>query len=159
MPCVDSIDVRIIVDGSPLTEYPDPESGVGESCSTTCYIEAKTDQSFGVKLRLLPGFDFRSAEFLCVQYQFDADVGWCGRIPVHGTSHRNGVLYAEETQLQRKVAFQDEATGDWKDHDLVFGVLEISKLFIPQFIFQKAVNHAIVDFLKMNQLPQFPWRQ
>jgi hypothetical protein len=44
----DFTDVRIVADGSPLTEYHEPEAGDDEGRTHTRHVEAMTDQRFGV---------------------------------------------------------------------------------------------------------------
>lgn len=132
MPSHDFIDVRIIVDGSPLPEYPDPEAGDDDEGRThTRYVEAKTDQTFGVQVKLQRGFDFRSA--IAVFYKFepdDAPTFFPGRLPKCQASHRNGILSNEMESLCESARLKNTTTGKWNWHPFVFGALEMSKFFI-----------------------------
>lgn len=57
--------MRIIVDGSPLREYPTPEYGDEPDRTLTRYVEVRPDQKFGIQITLQPGFDFQGGR-LCV---------------------------------------------------------------------------------------------
>lgn len=63
MAILDGIDVRIISDGTEYTEYADPESE-DTGHRLTRYIEIKSGQHFVVQVRLLPDFNFHSANCL-----------------------------------------------------------------------------------------------
>lgn len=128
MPSHDFIDVRIIVDSSPLPEYPDPEAGDDDEGRThTRYVEAKTDQTFGVQVKLQRGFDFRSA--IAVFYKFepdDAPTFFPGRLPKCQASHRNGILSNEMESLCESARLKNTTTGKWNWHPFVFGALEMN---------------------------------
>jgi hypothetical protein len=71
MPSKDFIDVRTVCDGRPLAEYPDLEDKfVGED-SPRRYVEAKTNQHFGIQVTLLHGFNFERAPSLNTQVVAD----------------------------------------------------------------------------------------
>lgn len=71
MPTQDYIDVRILVNGLALMEYLDPTGAPDREYCRDRYIEVKARQTFGVKVTLLPGFNFRFARHLL----WEIDIG------------------------------------------------------------------------------------
>lgn len=71
MPSQASLDVRVVVDGRPLREYRDPETDLDGENLRTRYVEVKAGQKFGLRVKLLQGFDLRSAKFVKSVVQID----------------------------------------------------------------------------------------
>ncbi len=155
MPSDDFIDVRIIADDSPLTEYPDPEAGDDKGHTRTRYVEAKTGQSFGVQIKYQPGFDFEGAPYVYYRLYLDDCSAYFERaISMFGHSHSNGVLLSEIDRLNSSACLKDDATGEWKAHPFGFGVLGLSKVFLVSFHCWTTLWDAMADLTKMTQLLQ-----
>ena len=71
MPLQDYVDVRILVNGQPLPEYPDPEESENNDGAKVYYVEAIAGEAFIVRVRLLPGFRLNWAPYLCFRFRFD----------------------------------------------------------------------------------------
>lgn len=139
MPSQNFINVRIIVDGSPLREYRDPEARGDETRTLTRYVEAKTGQAFSVQVSFQPGFDFQSA--LYVYHDFcidDLPVDYYTETPKRGSSHRRGFLRNKIEYLFDRASFKDDSTGEWKSLSFVFGALGMSRsnVFLSLFLRQ-----------------------
>lgn len=152
MPSHDFIDVRIVADDSPLTEYPNPESGSDEDRVHTRYIEAKTGQIFGVRIRTLPGFNFQFAPFLYYKYFLDDNPnihnGYIEKVP---HARRNGIVRSQVECFTNGISFKDDQTGDWAIHPFMFGPLGTSKVFVPSPPFSDVEYDVTADLFKMNQ--------
>lgn len=130
MPSHDFIEVRIIVDGSPLIEYPAPGDGDEPDRTLTRYVEVRPDQNFGVQITLQPGFDFQRAGYVCYEYQMD-------NFPYYQfyafskrkASNRGGVLLSKMKRLGHGTPLKDDVSGVWKHYPYMFGALGMSKCF------------------------------
>ena len=73
MPTVKSFSASIVIGGEDVLEIEDPDTGDKgpNSRSRTCYIEAKEDQEFGVKLVVSNGRLIRDCDALECKYIFD----------------------------------------------------------------------------------------
>lgn len=76
MPQHDLVDVRVLVNGQALHEYPVLESDKVQQDEKACYIEASNDQCFEVSVRWLPGFDLKHATTLMSLLDLDGTVWW-----------------------------------------------------------------------------------
>jgi hypothetical protein len=84
-----------MADGSPLTEYHEPEAGDNEGRTHTRYVEAMTDHRFGVRLRFQLGFDFHFAPYVYYSSRLDDSL-----IYQYGDHRKRGPL--ETSGLLRK---------------------------------------------------------
>lgn len=130
MPSQDFIDVRIIVDGSPLIEYTAPGDSDERDRTLTRYVEVRPDQKFGVQITLQPGFDYQKADHVNYRFYLDSSLGR----HVHAfskckASHSDGVLLTEMQSLRDRTPLKDDVSGVWKHYPYVFGALGMSKCF------------------------------
>jgi hypothetical protein len=130
MPSHDFIDVRVIVDGTPLTEYPDPEAGEDEARTYIRFVEAKTDKHFSIRVRLQPGFDFQDAPYAVFKIELDHQgVVYPLTFARDNTSVTNGIVRKSLEKWKDSVKHHHEYTGEWRSHPLLFGSLDMSKSF------------------------------
>lgn len=128
MPQKDFIDVRILVDGQPLREYPDPDHNTDAEYKFSRYIEVKAGQKFAVQVTWLQGFRLKFAPFLYYELYFDDDDEYFIFNPFPGKlqNHRKGVLTKEVKDLIPFYGAKGKH-GSWEQHPLVFGALGISE--------------------------------
>ena len=140
MPSQASIDVRVIVNGRPVREYYDGAIDLDDEFLRTRYIEMKAGQEFGIRVKLLQGFEFKSAKFVEAVVKIDN----------HG-AHRPCKAKAADMQLSRVgggrlltdfVVADDwngqtkwnEGCGEWTRMKWAFGALGYSKLLFKLLI-------------------------
>lgn len=111
-PSHDFIDVRIVVEGSPLTEFFDPEADGGDEGRTrTRYVEAKIGQAFGVQVKLQPAFDFQFAPSVYYEFSIDADpTESCQEIQKRDPYHYGGHSSPSSEPNKRQREQDDEGT-------------------------------------------------
>ena len=127
--------MRIIVEGSPLIEYPAPGDGDERDRTLTRFVEVRPDQNFGVQITLQPGFDFQRADY--VYYRFFLDNSSRGHHYVFrkcNAYHGDGVLLSKMQGLRDRSRLKDDVSRVWKLYPYVFGALGMSKCFsVPSF--------------------------
>jgi hypothetical protein len=128
MPSQNKIDVHIVCNGSPLTEYPDPEdSSVGENHFRR-YVEARTSQRFGVQIKLLRGFNFEYVPIVCIRVELDdAACGWYQKFRKSALDHYRGNILTTQDHTLENVQCKNDTTGNWESLPLTFGALGMSE--------------------------------
>lgn len=135
MPSQSLVDVRIIVDGRPLKEYCDPDSDLDDENLRTRYVEVKAGQEFAVRVKLLQGFELRSAKYVESVFQIDnhRDVRPCyfDAAADMQLDHQNGggtlltdraVTHGWDSQTD-----WNEDYGEWTELKWTFGALGYSE--------------------------------
>ena len=128
MPSQDNIDVRIVCDGRPLTEYPDPENSTLGENHFRRYVEVRTGQHFGIQVNLIRGFNFEYAPFVYAQVELDdAEDCSCYTFPKSSLNHRRGTILSTQNYTFKEVNYKNDATGNWETFPYKFGALGMSK--------------------------------
>jgi hypothetical protein len=132
MPSQDFIDVRVICDGSPLTEYLDPEGASDKGNSHKRFVEARTNQKFAVRVTLLPGFDFEYAPEVHGKVTLDDATAFSYDTAGKAyATHRKGKLLKAEFLNFTSIRYKNDATGNWERFSYKFGALGLSEECIP----------------------------
>jgi hypothetical protein len=132
MPSQDFVDVRIISEGSPLTEYLDPQGDSDNGSSHTRYVEARTDQPFEIQVKHLPGFNFECAPVVYADADIDStDAPWFHTIEKSWLNDRRGTLLSTEQVEFDNAKFQNDDTGVWEKFQYRFGALDTSEQILP----------------------------
>lgn len=127
MPLENFIDVRVLVNNRPLTEYPETNDDDNEGDKRTCYVEAVTGQQFSVSVTILPGFRLHSTPYLYVQmWVDDANCYLFYSLPYNGFPCRKDVVALKQKFDFTGVRAKDER-GEWKLYPYTFGALGISE--------------------------------
>ena len=108
--------VEILMNGSPLPMYDDPDASEDSSDSQTQYIEATTGAKFKVRVTVQDGFAWGNCDLVRIVASFDGDHGWVNDI-------RAQKAVAEYSTVSRWC----QASSQWKSGTLCFGSLETSK--------------------------------
>lgn len=131
MPSQDSIDVRIIVDGKPLKEYEDQNVNLDDERLRTRYVEVKVGQKFGVRVKLLQGFELKYTKEIFCSLQIDNhdDERQCFGQDTSHMKNRRGQLQQDYTLRECWTGHTtwDESHGEWMEMDWEFGALGTSK--------------------------------
>ncbi|ERF69280.1 hypothetical protein EPUS_03984 [Endocarpon pusillum Z07020] len=128
MPSHNFIDVRTIVDGSPLIEYSAPGDGDERDRTLTQYVEVGPDQKFGVQITLQPGFDFQKADYVNYGFYLDNSSGrHYHAFSKCKASHSDGVLLSKMQCLRDRFRLKDDMSGVWKHCSYVFGSLGMNE--------------------------------
>ena len=125
MPTVDKVDVRVCVNGHPLTEYDDPDGCQTHGNEHIKYIEAVAGQNFSIHISWLAGFQLQWAPNLYASYHIDSDTKrHFSTLDAQTLDHRKGRLSNNEIfeVASRTAKAQD---GRWKSFNLAFGALGI----------------------------------
>jgi len=125
MPCRDFVDARIVVNDQPLEEYQDPDND-----DDVRYVQAIAGQTFGVEVKILPGFQLHRARHLCFEFQIvDVNRYCCCAGARQSLPHRKGVL-TKEVKHQHNGSRVKKDDGQWTIASLTFGALGIGKRVI-----------------------------
>ena len=127
MPAVDSIDVRIFVDGAPLDEYIDHNDDKSDGRTLHRYVVAELDKEFVINIKLMPGFNFGSSQMVYAVCKVDNLSGHGFEFLKRNTTSAKRILLAEESRSFTGEIYQNESTGQWKKAPYVFGLLETSE--------------------------------
>lgn len=128
MPVLDHIDVRVIVNGQPLQEYPDPDGEEAGEDQILRYIEATVDQRFEIIIRWLPGFQLKKASNLVHFLRLDGQ-NWVPPQPIE-CKNLPSVLKAEKS-FSYCNANINLGQGQFKRAFYTFGALALSMLSCP----------------------------
>lgn len=131
MPSLDGIDVCIIVDGEPLPEYSDPHTNLDGERLLTKYVEVKAGQKFGLRIKLLQGFELKRSKDIYCGVQIDHHKQR-GQYVLEDTSHmeqKDGRLQQDYTIMEcwNRQNMWVESQSQWMVVEWVFGALETSE--------------------------------
>ena len=134
MPSQASIDVRIFVEGQPLKEYRDPNTNSNDADVITRYIEVQAGQTFGVRVKLLQGFELRSAKFVTAILDIDSHHYQCSSRPAEAAAMHLGQVGGGNLLTDHIVDSSwtghtqwDEDCGEWTTVLWSFGALGYSE--------------------------------
>jgi len=131
MPQVDLVDVRIVVDGQPLQEYPSPENvAAADDGASLHFVEAVAGQEFSVKVTWLAGFETHEAPYLYYDLELDdREKGWYDACTYKKTQVHGGSLVQEVSSELGESMYKDHQ-GQWKVFFFSFGALDISERLV-----------------------------
>lgn len=131
MPSQNSIDVRIIVDGKPLIEYLEPNADDEDYRLCTRYVEVVAGQKFGIRIKLLQGYDLRFTKYIEAKLQLDnhEDATQYCTVETWDMEHHRGRLLQEAMidENWNGRTMWDEGQGQWMEVEYEFGALGTSK--------------------------------
>jgi len=119
------MDVRIEVDGQPLTECPDPDNADDSRQNNTRYVEAKTGQIFSVVMKLESGFRTQNASHLNATCELDQSTD---RWIITKDFKRDATIVRRRLRGQltdsfTRASYKDPESGGWFFQHLTFGAL------------------------------------
>lgn len=129
MPSQYSIDVRVLVNGKPLLEYPNHQDDDDDENTRTSYVEVTSGQKFTVRVKLLPNFALKHAKHVYAAIQIDDDqAGVWKQSDTITMPHRTGILQDDfEIVASSSLPCWDESRGRWRDADYTFGALGLGE--------------------------------
>ena len=137
IPIFNSVEVEILVNGQPLTEYPDPDTldidddGGGRAGRlVTKYIEAKTGTEFSVRFKISPSFRLLLGNVDLVVCVYVDDKYLVGNV----INRR----YLNYDAVQLLTGHRYTKNGQWFERSFSFSQLNIGELAIdlglPQYL-------------------------
>lgn len=126
MPEQNLIDVRILVNGQSLQEFPDTDGQYTGNENVVCYVQAETGQAFEVQVKWLSGYSLRHAPFLRAELKVDGhDTIACYSIKATKLRLKKGSLSKDFKKTFASVIAKNELE-QWKRYTFTFGALGLS---------------------------------
>lgn len=120
------LEVLVLVDGQPLTEYPAPQDEQATDGEIVRYVQATVGKRFTVSIRWKAGFPLQGHENLHCRLEFDGTrrkkLLRCANL----LQARGVLVHEQEQTFEWKRAKNGE--GEWKQVFFTFGALGFSKL-------------------------------
>ena len=108
------IQAEVLVDGQPLTEYPNPEGDAHDEDEMIRFVEAKAGKRFTVRVSLWPGFDFKKADVVRFELQFDQETSYSNNVCRFRDVSAHGETLTEPwTNDFADTCVVDQDTGGW----------------------------------------------
>jgi len=128
IPIFDPIEVEILVNNQPVTEYPDPDtldvdgdSGCPAKLHVTKYIEAKTGATFTVRYKISPTFRLFHGNVDLV-FSVHVDNKW---MDAHAIERK----YMNSDYIESITGHKYTKNGQWFERSFTFDQLNIGKPF------------------------------